>query len=42
MDFTGKPMAGGVFAGLAGSSDDPKLEEWVGRGQSYVLSLPPK
>jgi hypothetical protein len=42
MDFTGKPMAGWVFVAPAGFADDESLDDWVGRGLAYALSLPAK
>ncbi len=42
MDFTGRPMKGFVYVGPEGLASDEQLEEWVGRGLSFVRSLPPK
>lgn len=42
MDFTGKPMAGWVFVSPSGTADDETLQNWVERGLTYALSLPPK
>jgi TfoX/Sxy family transcriptional regulator of competence genes len=42
MDFTGKPMASWVFISPGGTADDETLQNWVERGLSYALSLPPK
>lgn len=42
MDFTGRPMKGFVFVDPAGYADDKSLAAWVGRGVSFVTSLPPK
>jgi hypothetical protein len=42
MDFTGNPMTGWVFVGPLGTVDDETLREWVERGLSNALSLPPK
>lgn len=42
VDFRGKPMTVWVFVGPLGIVDDETLREWVERGLSYALSLPPK
>lgn len=42
MDFTGRPMKGFVFVDPPGYADDASLAAWVGRGVSFVTSLPPK
>jgi TfoX/Sxy family transcriptional regulator of competence genes len=40
MDFTGRPMKGFVYVVPSGYESDSDLELWVGRGVSYVSSLP--
>jgi TfoX/Sxy family transcriptional regulator of competence genes len=40
MDFTGKPMAGYVFVGSKGTSEDDALEDWIRRGLKFVSTLP--
>ena len=41
-DFTGRPMKGFVVVTSEGHSSDEALEEWVGRGVQFALSLPAK
>ncbi len=41
MEFTGRPMRGMVFVGVAGLEDDA-LREWVAIGVDYANSLPAK
>jgi TfoX/Sxy family transcriptional regulator of competence genes len=40
MDFTGKPMAGYVFVGPKGTTEDDALEDWVRRGLRFASTLP--
>jgi TfoX/Sxy family transcriptional regulator of competence genes len=42
MDFTGRPLAGMVYVAPEGLRTRPALAKWVGRGVSFVSSLPPK
>jgi len=42
MDFTGKPLAGMVYIAPEGVRSAAALAKWLGRGVSYVASLPPK
>jgi TfoX/Sxy family transcriptional regulator of competence genes len=42
MDFTGKPLAGMVYVAPEGLRTRSALAKWVGRGVSFVSSLPPK
>ena len=42
MDFTGRPLAGMVYVAPEGLRTRPALAKWVGRGMSFVSSLPPK
>ena len=42
MDFTGKPMKGMVYVGVAGLRTDAELRGWVERAIAYAASLPPK
>lgn len=42
MDFTGRPLAGMVYVAPEGIRSAPALAKWVGRGLSFVSSLPPK
>ena len=42
MDFTGKPMRGLVYVGVAGIEDDGDLGAWVERGVAFASSLPAK
>jgi TfoX/Sxy family transcriptional regulator of competence genes len=41
-DVTGKPMKNWVMVSYEGHESDEDLLEWVQRGVSYALSLPPK
>lgn len=40
MDFTGRPLKGFVFVSQAGCCRAEDLARWVGRGLSFVRSLP--
>lgn len=42
MDFTGKPLRGFVFVDEQGYESDEGLGQWVQRGVTHALSLPPK
>ncbi len=42
MDLTGKPLAGMVYVAPEGVRSAAALAKWIGRGVSYVSSLPPK
>ena len=42
MDFTGRPLAGMVYVAPEGLRTRPTLAKWVGRGVTFVSSLPPK
>jgi TfoX/Sxy family transcriptional regulator of competence genes len=42
MDFTGRPLAGMVYVAPEGIRSAAALAKWVGRGVSFVSSLPPK
>ena len=42
MDFTGRPLAGMVYVAPEGIKSAAALAKWVGRGVSFVSSLPPK
>src|SRR5271165_2548891 len=42
MDFTGRPLAGMVYVTPEGLRSSAALAKWVGRGVSFVSSLPPK
>jgi TfoX/Sxy family transcriptional regulator of competence genes len=42
MDFTGRPMKGWVYVSQEGLESDEALADWVQRGVTYALSLPPK
>jgi hypothetical protein len=42
MDFTGKPLAGMVYVAPEGVRSAAALAKWIGRGVSYVASLPAK
>jgi TfoX/Sxy family transcriptional regulator of competence genes len=42
MDFTGKPMAGYVFVGPDGMSEDDDLARWVRLGAKFAATLPDK
>jgi hypothetical protein len=42
MDFTGRPLAGMVYVAHEGIRSPAALAKWVGRGVSFVSSLPPK
>ena len=42
MDFTGKPMRGGVFVGAEALADDASLHEWVDMGLRHAWCLPAK
>src|SRR5262245_1246504 len=42
MDFTGRPLAGMVYVAPEGLRTAASLAKWVGRGVSFVSSLPPK
>ena len=42
MDITGRPMKGFVVVEAEGIASDAGLEEWVGRGVGFALTLPPK
>lgn len=41
-DLTGRPMTGWVTVGPEGHATDAALAEWVRRGVSFALTLPPK
>jgi TfoX/Sxy family transcriptional regulator of competence genes len=41
MDFTGRPLAGMVYVAPEGIRSAAALAKWVGRGVSFVSSLPP-
>lgn len=41
-DFTGRPMKGFVVVTSEGHASDEALEDWVGRGFQFALSLPAK
>jgi TfoX/Sxy family transcriptional regulator of competence genes len=42
MDFTGRPLKGFVYVGVAGWQSDAELANWLGRAIAYAASLPPK
>ena len=42
MDMKGRPMRGWVLVAPEATADDGDLERWVGRGEAYAASLPPK
>ena len=42
MDFTGRSMKGFVFVGFAGTQEEERLKEWVGRGVGFAQTLPKK
>jgi hypothetical protein len=42
MDFTRRPMKGMVYVSADGFTEDADLARWIGRGMTYVRSLPPK
>ncbi len=42
MDFTGRPLAGMVYVAPEGIRSAAALAKWVGRGVSFVSTLPPK
>jgi TfoX/Sxy family transcriptional regulator of competence genes len=42
MDFTGRPLAGMVYVAPEGIRSAAALAKWVGRGVSFVSSLPAK
>jgi hypothetical protein len=42
MDFTGRPLAGMVYVAPEGLRTAASLTKWVGRGVSFVSSLPQK
>jgi TfoX/Sxy family transcriptional regulator of competence genes len=42
MDFTGRPLAGMVYVAPEGLRSAAALAKWVGRGVSFVASLPAK
>ena len=42
MDFTGKPLTGFVYVGVAGLKTDAGLKAWVERGAMHARSLPAK
>ena len=42
MDFTGRPMRGFVVVEAEGVASEAGLEEWVGRGVGFALTLPSK
>jgi TfoX-like protein len=42
MDFTGRPSRGMVYVGTGGTRTASAVEAWVGRGLSFVRSLPAK
>ncbi len=42
MDFTGRPLKGMVYVGVAGIKTKRSLTTWLGRGVEFVGSLPPK
>ena len=41
-DITGRPMNGWVMVIDSAVEDDGKLKDWVEKGLSFALSLPPK
>ena len=42
MDMTGRPMKNFVVVAPSGVPDDAALASWVGRGEAFARSLPPK
>lgn len=42
MDMTGRPMRGFVVVPPEGLVTREELQDWVGQGVDYALSLPPK
>jgi len=42
MDFTGRPLAGMVYVAPEGLRSAAALATWIGRGVSFVSSVPPK
>ena len=42
MDFTGRPMRGFVVVEAEGVVSEAGLEEWLGRGVGFALTLPSK
>ncbi|NUN47603.1 MAG: TfoX/Sxy family protein [Candidatus Brocadiae bacterium] len=42
MDFTGRPLAGYLYVGPAGTRTDRMLADWVRACVSFVGSLPPR
>jgi TfoX/Sxy family transcriptional regulator of competence genes len=41
-DITGRPMSGWVMVSAPGYQTDQELQNWVNRGVSFALTLPPK
>lgn len=41
-DITGRPMKGWLLVSAAAVGQKKALTQWVNRGMSYALSLPPK
>jgi TfoX/Sxy family transcriptional regulator of competence genes len=41
-DLTGRPMSGWVWVKPIGFESDESLQEWVGKGVRFALTLPPK
>lgn len=42
MDFTGRPLKGYVFVGLAAVRSEPMLRDWIGSSLEFVETLPPR
>ena len=42
MDFTGRPMKGMLFVGLAGYETDQALADWIARSRAFEGTLPLK
>ncbi len=42
MDFTGRPLKGMVYVGVAGLKSDESLAQWVEKGLAFASSLPHK
>jgi len=41
-DITGRPMKGWVMINSGGYESDSDLDDWIQRGISFALTLPPK
>jgi hypothetical protein len=41
-DITGRPMAGWIMVGPAGSATESGLKAWLEQGLAFASSLPPK